>query len=63
MQGDEAFVRQDFAASAEAYAASLRHDTGSAPVWANRAAALLRLGVCVWMCVCVVGWVWVWMWV
>eukprot|EP00983_Pelagomonas_calceolata_P107278 1159327-Pelagomonas_calceolata.AAC.4 len=43
-QGDEAFVRQDYTASAEAYTASLRHDTGSAAVWANRAAAYLRLG-------------------
>lgn len=43
-QGDEAFVRQDYTASADAYTASLRHDTSSAAVWANRAAALLRLG-------------------
>ncbi|KAF5826829.1 hypothetical protein DUNSADRAFT_1935 [Dunaliella salina] len=43
-QGDEAFVRQDYAASAEAYSASLKHDTSSAAVWANRAAAYLRLG-------------------
>lgn len=45
-QGDEAFVRKDFAAAAEAYATALRHDTSAAAVWANRAAALLRLGGC-----------------
>lgn len=43
-QGDEAFVRQDYAASVEAYTVSFRHDTSFAVVWANRAAALLRLG-------------------
>lgn len=44
VQGDEAFVKQDFAAAITAYTASLRHDTKNAIVWANRAAAHLRAG-------------------
>eukprot|EP00955_Chlamydomonas_euryale_P079611 363322-Chlamydomonas_euryale.AAC.10 len=44
-RGDEAFVRGDAAAAAAAYGESLRHATRSAPVWANRAAARLRLGL------------------
>ena len=44
LQGDEAFVRQEFPAAVEAYTQSLRHDTSQAAVWANRAAALLRAG-------------------
>ncbi|KAJ9506618.1 hypothetical protein QJQ45_018322 [Haematococcus lacustris] len=43
-KGDEAFVNQDFSAAAAAYSASLRHATHDAVVWANRAAAHLRLG-------------------
>lgn len=46
LQGDEAFVKQDYAAAYQAYSSSLRHDTSSAAVWANRAATLLRLGEC-----------------
>ncbi len=44
LQGDVAFVARDYAAAAEAYSQSLRHDTRSAVVWANRAAAYLKLG-------------------
>lgn len=42
-RGDEAFVKGDFAAADEAYGESIDADTGNAKVWANRAAARLRL--------------------
>lgn len=43
VQGDEAFVKGDFEAAQTAYTQSLCHDTHNAVVWANRAAARLRL--------------------
>jgi tetratricopeptide (TPR) repeat protein len=42
--GDEAYSREDYMAALEAYTASLRHDTSDTKVWANRAAAALKLG-------------------
>jgi tetratricopeptide (TPR) repeat protein len=41
--GDEAYARGDYGAALEAYTASLRHDTSDTKVWANRAAAALKL--------------------
>ncbi len=43
-QGDQAFVSQDYQSAADAYSVSLRHDTHNAVVWANRAAAYIKLG-------------------
>ncbi len=42
--GDEAYAREEYTAALEAYTASLRHDTSDTKVWANRAAAALKLG-------------------
>eukprot|EP00884_Botryococcus_braunii_P013989 jgi/Botrbrau1/22591/Bobra.176_1s0021.1 len=42
--GDEAYAREEYTAALDAYTASLRHDTSDTKVWANRAAAALKLG-------------------
>jgi len=42
-EGDEAFVSQRWADAVAGYTSSLRHDTRNAVVWANRAAASLKL--------------------
>lgn len=42
-EGNKSFVEGDFEASLESYKIALRHKTDSAAVWANAAAACLRL--------------------
>lgn len=43
-RGDEAFVSGRMEEAAQSYTESLKHDTQSAVVWANRAMACLKLG-------------------